>query len=254
MPFIPTTRTSLFIADHRKPGSARTPTLLIHGAGDSRLIWPGQLRRLPEADAIVLDLPGHGKSPGPARDRVEHYAADVIALLDALRIDRAVLCGHSMGGAIAQQIALDYSDRAAGLILIATGAKLAVSPLILDRVRDDQEAVARLLADWLWTDAAPPERRAHTIQSVMTTPAAVIYADYLACNRFDVRARLGEISARALVIGGTEDRMTPFKFSEVLAAQLPHADLIRVEGAGHMLMLEQPDTVAAAVADWLRRG
>jgi len=107
MPFIPTTRTPVFIADHREPGSTRAPTLLIHGAGDSRLIWPGSLRRLPEADAIALDLPGHGKSPGPARDQVEDYAADVIALLDALRIDRAVLCGHSMGGAIAQQIALD---------------------------------------------------------------------------------------------------------------------------------------------------
>jgi pimeloyl-ACP methyl ester carboxylesterase len=76
---------------------------------------------------------------------------------------------------------------------------------------------------------------------------AVLYGDLVACDRFDIRHRLGEIEAPALVIGATEDRMTPLRFAQYLAENLPHAELRVLEGAGHMMALERPEEVASAV-------
>jgi pimeloyl-ACP methyl ester carboxylesterase len=249
MPEIQTPNSTIYIADHRKDDTL--PVLYIHGAGGSRLDWPATLRRMPEANAITLDLPGHGRSAPPGRDTVRDYAQTIIGLLDTLDIPQAIFCGHSMGGAIAQQLALDYTDRTAKIILVGTGAKLSVHPDIINRVRTQPEAVANLLKDWIWADSVSSDVRQNAYDLLIQTPPDVIYGDYLACSRFDVRERLTEITVPTLVIGGTEDRMTKYKFSEYLAEHIPNAQLFTVQGGGHMMALEQPDTVAAALRDWL---
>ncbi|MCL4255681.1 MAG: alpha/beta fold hydrolase [Anaerolineae bacterium] len=150
MPQTTTRRGSVYYADHRKADSPYPTVIYIHGAGGSHLDWSPDLRRMSQANAIALDLPAHGKSTPPHRTTIGEYANDVMALVDALEIKRAVFAGHSMGGAIAQQIAISYPDKVAGLMLIGTGAKLSVHPDILNRVMTDYEAVADLLAEWLW--------------------------------------------------------------------------------------------------------
>ena len=102
---------------------SKTSLLLIHGAGGSYLSWPADLRRLPGKDVLAIDLPGHGDSPGESSDSIGAYAEQVLDFLDQLKIDRVVLGGHSMGGAIAMQLCLDHPGRVAGLILIGSGAK-----------------------------------------------------------------------------------------------------------------------------------
>lgn len=243
----------IYIADHRKAESPYTPTIFVHGAGGSHLDWSAQLRRLPEANAIVLDLPGHGKSPAPGRTSVKAYAADVIALMDTLDLPQAIIAGQSMGGAIAQTIGLDYADRAAGLILIGTGAKLRVHSDILDRILVNQHEVATLLKDWYWTPDSPDALREATYQQLMAAPAQVIHDDYQACDQFDIRERLSSITAPTLVIGGTRDQMTPLKYSTYLRDSIPNAQLVTIEGGGHMMVLEFPDAVANAVRDWLNK-
>jgi pimeloyl-ACP methyl ester carboxylesterase len=79
----------------------------------------------------------------------------------------------------------------------------------------------------------------------------VLLGDFRACDAFDVRERLGDISVPTLVIGGTEDRLTPPKFSEYLREHIPNTQLLLVEEAGHMVMLEQPAVVTEAIADFL---
>jgi pimeloyl-ACP methyl ester carboxylesterase len=83
------------------------------------------------------------------------------------------------------------------------------------------------------------------------TPPEVIAGDYAACDAFDVRERLGQITAPTLVVGGTADQMTPLKYAEFLAEKIPGAKLARIEGAGHMVMLEQPELVAQHVEQFL---
>lgn len=251
MPLVQTARGPLFYADHRKADSARIPVLLVHGAGDNRLTWPGALRRLPEANAIVPDLPGHGKSPGSGRNRVGDYAADMLALLDALDLPRVIVMGHSMGGAIGLTMALDYADRVAGLILMGSGARLTVHPNILDRILVAPDEVADLLKDWMWSEATPDDQRELTARQIVETGPEVVHGDYTACNHFDVRARLHEIRAPALVIGGTADKMTPYRYSQYLHEHLAGSTLVTIDGGGHNMALEQPQRVAEAVQEWL---
>ncbi len=245
MPMFEMSSGSMWAALH----DGASPLVLVHGAGGSHLDWSPALRRVSQ---LVVDLPGHGKSPAPGYETISAYAAAVMDLLAfAMPGVRPVIAGHSMGGAIAQMLALDFGERIAGLILVGTGAKLSVHPDILGRVREHPEEVGRLLHAWLWGDAAADEMRDLGYAQFMKTPPEVIYGDYLACNTFDVRARLSEIRVPTLVIAGSADRMTPPKYSAYLKDNIAGAELVTIEGGGHMMALEQPEAVSTVVRDWL---
>jgi len=226
--------------------------VLIHGAGGSHLHWPAALRRLPGATVYAVDLPGHGRSAGPGREHIEDYATDVVGFLDAVGIPRGVLVGHSMGGAIAQMTALMAPERVAGLVLVGTGARLRVAPVILEGILQDARGTLDLITEWAWGPEADPTLVARGRQVMARVHPQVVWGDFTACDRFDVRERIGEITAPTLVITGSEDRMTPPKFGQWLAERIPGARFVLVEGAGHMVMLEKPDEVARAVREWLK--
>ena len=148
MPFIETSEGRLFFADHRT--SASTPMLLIHGAGGSRLDWPKELRRLPQANALLLDLPGHGKSDPPGRDNIDGFVQAVIAFLDALEIEQIIVTGHSMGGAIAQGLSLSHTrpnqtdDFAGNRSQTAGGAYIVTTTS-----HDNAQQAIHTLAEWM---------------------------------------------------------------------------------------------------------
>lgn len=251
MPLAETVKGSIWYEDNRNPATHLPVTLMVHGAGGSHLDWPAELRRLPEANAIVPDLPGHGRSPGPGRQSVGAYGADMIALLDALTITRAVVAGHSMGGAIALTMALTYPDRVAGLILVGTGAKLAVHPDILNRALTETDKVVALITEWEWAEGVDEQLRRLSRKRLAETLPGVLHGDYQACNAFDLRQQINQIKAPTLIVGGTADRMTPFKFSTYLHQQIAGSHLATIQGGGHKMMLEQPLAVAGAVQQWL---
>ncbi len=232
---------------------ARHTLVLIHGAGESHLIWPGALRNLPGADVYALDLPGHGRSRGRGRSSIAEYADLVVNWMEAVGLARAVWVGHSMGGAIAQWAALHYPERVTALVLVATGARLRVSPMILEGLRADFPQTVDRITEWSWGTTPPARLVEEGRRMLLAADPVVVEGDYRACDAFDVMDRLGEIRAPALVIGGTADRMTPIKYAEYLAAHIPKAELVRIEGAGHMVMLEQPEKVAEAVRSFLQR-
>lgn len=246
MPHIETTRGGLWAADHRQPGQA--PILLIHGAGGSHLDWGMPIRKL---SSLAVDLNGHGRSPGEGHLTLADHAADLVALLDALDIDQITLVGHSMGGGIALTLALAYPDRVARLVLVSTGARLKVHPDILAKIESDPGAVADRLAAWLWSAGVDDAARQQGKRQFLTLSPAVTARDYRACDAFDVRDRLGDIHTPALVLCGTADVMTPPKFSEYLAANLPNAQLELFDGAGHMLQIERAAEVAAQIAAYV---
>jgi pimeloyl-ACP methyl ester carboxylesterase len=253
MPLANTTNGAIFYADHRDPTVHRPPIVWIHGAGGSHLDWPAELRRLPEGNGIVLALPGHSSSPGSGRDSVIAYAADVIALMDALKIKQAILAGMSLGGAIAQMIALRYADRVTGLILIATAAKLTVRPELQQALSNDHAKAIDLIINAHWGENAPEQVRRLSQKRLAEIPLQVLQADYRAVQHFDVRDQLHRINIPTLIIGGTQDQITPFAESEYLHNNISGSELVKIEGAGHMLVLEQPQPTADAVARWLSR-
>jgi pimeloyl-ACP methyl ester carboxylesterase len=246
MPQVETRRGNVYFADHRRDDTP--PMLLIHGAAGSRLDWPLPLRKM---GAVVPDLNGHGKSAGEGRDTICEYADDMAALLDTLDIERAFVCGQSMGGAIALTMALEHPAQVRGLILISSGGRLRVHPDILTQARRNPAAVADILFKWLWSGETDEAMREKGKAAFMAQKLEVIARDYLACDAYDVRDRLGEIRAPSLVLCGTADVMAPPKYSEALAAGIPDARLQLFEGAGHNLHLERPVEVAAAVSAWM---
>lgn len=234
---------------------AGSPTVcLVHGTGGSSQVWASQLAGVADLARIVtVDLPGHGRSPGPIPNGIEEAAAAVADFLDALHITDVVIGGHSMGGAIAQQFALSYRQRVAGLILIGTGARLRVLPRLLDVLAIDERAGVDLLMSLAVGAKAPAELKATLHQSTADNPPGVVLGDLQACNRFDVMRRIATVTAPTLVICGDEDQLTPPKYSRFLGERIAGARVVVVPEAGHYVQVEKPRETTAAIREFLAR-
>lgn len=233
----------------------RPTVIFIHGAGGSRLSWQAQLRPLDkEINVVALELPGHGRSPGPPPETVAGYAAWVARFLEVWPPpSRPVLAGHSMGGAITLECALTRPELLAGLILIGTGARLWVNPALLEGLIRDFEATIRKIIGWSFSPETGAEVVRQSEEIMLQSDPAVMLNDFTACDGFDRRADLGRITLPTLIICGAEEKMAPPKLSEELAARIPESRLEMVEKAGHMVAAEKPAEVNRAVADFVRR-
>jgi pimeloyl-ACP methyl ester carboxylesterase len=225
--------------------------VLVHGAGGNSSRWRHQVKALAgDYSPFALDLPGHGLSGGQPCDQVFLYREWVKQFADSLGLKKFVLAGHSMGGAIALDFALTYQSCLAGLILVSTGAKLKVDPARLESYRNGE-----FRAEWArmsYSPAAPPELVERGVEEATALDPAVRYTDFLACDRFDVMSRLGDIVTPTLVICGLDDLATPVNYSRYLAENIAGAKLLLLPGTAHMAMLEQPQAVNEAIFNFLR--
>lgn len=244
----------LYYAEQRSD-TGRFPVVLIHGAGGSHLHWPPELRRLPGQPVYTLDLPGHGKSEGLGQQSVQGYAQAILEWLDSLQIEKAVLTGHSMGGAICQYLGLHHPERIGGLVLIGTGARLRVLPTIIENSasavtypRAVEEIIHRS-----YSDTADPRLIELGREALLDVRPTVLHGDYLACNNFDLMDEVEKIQLPVLVITGTEDQLTPPRYAHYLTNKIPDARLVLIPMAGHMVMLEQPRLTASHMLDFLTR-
>jgi pimeloyl-ACP methyl ester carboxylesterase len=243
--------------------------LLVHGAGDSAAVWEHQLASLgTEHTVVALDLPGHGaRLSEQAHAGHAANAAELARAIEQAGMERPVLVGHSMGGAVVLTYLLGSETSGAGsipqgavrgLVLVGSGARLRMHPVFMEAARERAAAApSALLAEPL----VPPERAlgpnptpetlawhaAHTNQAT----AQAAYADFQANDAFDVMARLGEILVPTLIIGGAEDSMAPPKFQQYLADNIPNARLVLLPGAGHYPMAEQPVAFNRALAEFV---
>jgi pimeloyl-ACP methyl ester carboxylesterase len=237
-----------------KAGAGAPAVCFVHGTGGSSRAWTNQLEGLADlAQIVALDLPGHGRSGGSIPKRIDDAAAVVAGFLDALGIPRVVIGGHSMGGAIAQQFALSYPERVAGVILIGTGARLRVLPRLLDLLATNEPQGVDLLMSLAVGAAAPPELKAALHRSTADNPAGVVLGDLQACDRFDVMSRIAMVQAPALVVCGDEDQLTPPKYARFLGERIAGASVSVIAGAGHYVQVEKPRETTAAIRRFLIR-
>ncbi len=222
--------------------------LFIHGAGGRADQWKDQVKAV--AASVAVDLPGHGRSEGTAYHRISHYADFIRRFIQVLGLKtvEVVPVGHSMGGAVALQLALDAPGAFAALGLVSTGARLRVWPETIERFSRGEHDFGFIEA--AYHQEAPPVLVQEARRQWSQTPPEVIAADLQACDRFDVMERLGEIKLPVLVTCGTGDRLTPVKYSRYLAENLPDAVLRLVEKSGHMLMLEAPAQLNRILLDF----
>jgi pimeloyl-ACP methyl ester carboxylesterase len=246
-----TTELYYFAHEAEEQIDTRPPVILLHGAGGIHLSWPPQIRRLAGEKVYAPNLPGHGKSEGAGRQSIDEYADDVLAFMKELKIDAAVIVGHSMGSAVALTLALKYPKQVLGLGLLGSGSKLRVSQTLLETVGNPNtfEAAVGMVNENCFSADAPQNLLELSRRTMLEIRPPVLSGDFLACNEFDVTSQLENINIPTLIICGAEDKMMPVKFSESLRDAIANSQLHILENAGHMVMLEQPD----AVADLLKK-
>ena len=240
-----------YYTDHhrQRPGGL----VFVHGAGADHTLWGYVARALQRHRVMAVDLPGHGRSTGPAYDEIGALAAALHAFLDRVLDQPAVLMGHSMGGAVALMTALTYPEAVARLGLIGTGARLRVHPHLLEMLeRGDKRAAVAWVLEGAFASGVHPALVEKTRQVMLSCTLETLRRDFLACDRFDVMNRLEEIEHPALVVGMEEDRLTPLKYARYLLDHLPHAEMVTIPDSGHMVMLEQPVALIKAVDGWLK--
>lgn len=229
--------------------------VLVHGAGGHQdtLARLGAALASRGAAVHAPSLPGRMGSEGPPKTAVGELADWAAGLLEALGLDRPVVLGHSFGGAVALELALRHPERLGHLVLVATGARLRVHPMILQLVGEAAERnMPADLGRMAWRPDTDPAVVDEALAIAAQTPPATALADWRAADAFDRMADVGRVRPPALVLGGTEDDLTPPKFARYLAERLPGAHLERMEGEGHMLPMERPEAVAEAVLRFCR--
>ncbi len=236
----------------RAPFDPARPSLLcVHGAGGRAENFLPQLAGLAgHMNVAALDMPGHGATPGPGFDQVADYAAWLGDFLEAGPV-RPVLLGHSLGGAVVQDLALNRPHLARGLVLFATTSRFKVMPAILEGLVGDFPTTARMIVKYAYAPGADPRVLEQGVRDMMQNDPQVVLGDFTACSRFDCTHRLGEIQLPTWCIVGDRDQLTPAKLSQRLVEGIAGAGLTIIEGAGHFANLEKPQAFNEAVLDFM---
>ena len=225
--------------------------VFIPGAGNTGFAWRYQTDHFPDSEAV--SLPGHPE--GKSCASVDDYTDWLRQYILARGYSELILVGHSMGGAIAQMYALSYPEDVKGLVLLGTGARLRVNPEFL-RLLDEGSSHS---PDWfkdfiepLYSRAAPDFRKV-VIEKVLEVGARVQLNDFWCCDKFDIMDKVHRIEVPTLVICGSEDEMTPVKYSQYLATKINGARLVTIEGGTHFAFMEKPDEVNRAIEEFLKK-
>jgi pimeloyl-ACP methyl ester carboxylesterase len=236
--------------------------VFVHGAAFDHSVWQWQSRYFAHHGYTVLavDLPGHGRSPGPIRDSIASFADWVGALIEVSTLPSAVVVGHSMGSLVALETALRFPQRVSKLALVGTAAPMAVGEAFLAAARDNHPAGYDMEAVW------GHSRNAALLQSPVTGMSllgasrglngrardGVLHADLNACNAYSApMEKVRALAMPVLVVGGRRDQMTPMKAGKALAGQIPGARFELLD-AGHSMMNEAPRELLQTLRGFLQ--
>lgn len=230
------------------------PLLLLAGQANSRRWWdPVRADFVARHRTVALDALGTGASPEGAEYSTRRFAADAVAVLDAAGIGRAHVYGTSMGGKVAQWLAIDHPERVGALVLGCTtpggprglvAGREVVGPLA-GPTAAARRALAELMVSPAWLDRHPDGADAVLGDPGMTQAAR--RGHRLASARHDASAALSRIAAPTLVLHGTDDAFCPPGNADLLVAGIPGAALQLFEGARHAYFLEHRAAASAAV-------
>jgi len=246
---------------HRLEGPADAPVVVLSNSlGTSLEMWESQLPALAERFRVLrYDQRGHGASPAPRGPyTVAELAGDALALLDRLGLGRVSWCGTSLGAMTGMWLAVNEPERIDRLALCCTSAHVGPPEMWAERaatVRSEgMEAILDAQLDRWFT----PEFRASGAEALERTRRGLVTAapeGYASCceaiAQFDMRAQLGSIRARTLVIVGGDDQATPPDHGRLIADSIDSARFVLVDGARHLAGVERPGPVNQALLEHL---
>ena len=252
---------------YQEAGSANAlPIVFIHGFPFNKTMWTGQLAAFKNKyRPIAYDVRGHGESDaGTADFSMDLFANDLLAFLDALKIEKAVVCGLSMGGYIALNAIQKQPGRIAALILTDTQCG-ADTPEGKDKrmktIAFIQKNGLHVYADESLKNLFAPasfQSRKEVVkfihQTILDTPAEVICRTLQAlADRTETCSYLPKIKTPVCVIVGKEDKVTPPAVAQKMASAISNGALIEIENAGHLTNLEAPEEFNKQVLKFLER-
>ncbi|KWX21346.1 adhesin [Mycolicibacterium wolinskyi] len=248
---------------HIVSGRPDAPVVVFSNSlGSTYRMWDAQLAAFEERFRVVrYDTRGHGQSPVPDGPySIDDLADDVVALLDALDVERAHVVGLSLGGMTAMRLAARNPERVDRLALLCTGAQLPPASAWTDRAAtvraDGTKAVAEaVVARWFTPPflAERPDLKAEHEAMVAATPAEGYAGCCEAIAALDLRADLPNITAPTLAIAGTDDPATPPAKLAEIADTVRNGRLLEVAHAAHLANAEQPGIITPALIDFLER-
>lgn len=240
-------------------GGTATPILFLHGVGSDKSVWAPQLAYFGRArKALAIDHPGYGESEAKPGAALDDFARAALAMLDALEIERAHICGLSLGGVVAIAMHALAPARCASLILADSFAVHPDGAAIHQRAIDASSAGSmRALAETRAASLLGSSARedAALVAEIVETMARINPAAYrqgaAAVWLADQRDRAAAVAVPTLVIVGSEDVITPPILSRALADLIDGATLVEIAGAGHLTNIEAPAEFNRAVDRFL---
>ena len=249
-------------------GSGREHTegehmVFVHGAGMDHSVWVMPARHFARRGFNVRspDLPGHGRSDGPALASIESMADWLLRFLDACEIDRARVAGHSMGSLVAYALAAKHPDRVSRMALVGTATPMPVGAQLLDAAKANDHAAIDMANTW--SHSARAKIGGNQVPGIWMLGAGqrlleragadVFWTDLQACNAFNADNYVCSDKVRALVVLGEADMMTPMRAGRALSERLPNAELVAFEGAGHSMLNECPNALLDALKGLFER-
>lgn len=228
--------------------------LLLHGGGFDLRIWEHCAQALaPHHRVVSLDLPGHGRSTGPAVQDTADGARLIDAVRERLDVQRWVFVGHSMGGAIAQQYARDFPQRVTALGLISTAPHFGLDPDVVKQWRGDGLDYSRERLDAIVGPDASEALRQHVLGLRDRMTPESVFGDLSTCAGWDGQAFAFEYDLPVLLISTAHDLPQLQAATRAWAAKLPRAECVWIADAGHMMLVEQPEATTSAVMSWVER-
>ncbi len=248
-----------------KPFDPSHPVLvLIHGAGTDHTFWGLQTRYFAHHGFSVLavDLPGHGRSGGPALDSIDAFADWLWQVLDAVDAKQAALAGHSMGSLIALAAGAKRPGNILALVLVAVAERIAVHQDLLAAAAGDDPRAFDMITDWGF--GKPSHLGGHQAPGLWmlggghallsSGELAVLASDLAACDAYqDAVEAAHNITCPVLMLLGADDRMTPPRMAKALAGSLEHVETEVLPATGHMIMVERPNQTIDAIDGFLQR-
>ena len=246
-----------YTANHPLDAAKRT-VVFIHGAGLDHSWFGLQSRYFGYHgwNVLALDLPGHGRSAGPALPSVPAMADWLARVLDAAKLQRAALVGHSMGALIALDCAARYVERVERIALIATAYPMKVSDAFLEAARRNEYTAFDMHTIWGHAPQVPLGGNPNpgmwmygdTQARLERLAPGVLYADLKASNDYVFS---GGVKCPTLFVLGKRDMMTPPRAAQGLLDKSPQAKRVLIDFSGHSLMAEAPDATLDALVEFL---